>query len=248
MNNYTEDSELIGIGTIVNVIAVFLGSIIGILFNGGLKQKYQDTLMQVLGLSTIFIGVSGTLKGMFVITNNALETKGTMLMIISLVIGGLIGEFIDIEARMDQFGKYLKSKVKGVNNPRFVEGFVTSSIVMCVGAMAVVGSLQDGLVGDPSMLYTKSILDGIISIIFASTMGIGVLFSIIPLGIYQGILTICAKFIAPILTELMIANLSFVGSVLIFGVGVNLAFGKKFKVGNMLPALIIVIIGSVFMQ
>jgi uncharacterized membrane protein YqgA involved in biofilm formation len=239
---------LVGIGTIVNVLAVVLGSMIGILFNGGLKQKYQDTLMQVLGLSTMFIGVSGTLKEMFVITNSALETKGTMLMIISLVLGALIGEFIDIEDKMDRFGEYLKSKVKNVNNPRFVEGFVTSSIVICVGAMAVVGSLQDGLIGDPSMLYTKSILDGIIVIIFASTMGIGVMFSVIPLGLYQGTITLCAKFVAPILTDLMIANLSFVGSVLIFGVGVNIAFGKKFKVGNMLPALFIVIIGSVFIH
>ncbi len=204
--------------------------------------------MQVLGLSTMFIGVSGTLKGMFVITNNSLETKGTMLMIISLVLGALIGEFIDIEDKMERFGEYLNSKVKSVNNPKFVEGFVTTSIVICVGAMAVVGSLQDGLVGDPSMLYTKSILDGIIVIIFASTMGIGVLFSVIPLGLYQGTITLCAKFVAPVLTDLMIANLSFVGSVLIFGVGVNIAFGKKFKVGNMLPALFIAIIGSVFIH
>lgn len=239
---------MIGIGTIVNVLAVIIGSIIGIIFHGGLKQKYQDTLMQVLGLSTMFIGVSGTLKGMFVITNNSLETKGTMLMIISLVLGALIGEFIDIEDKMDRLGEYLKSKVKNVNNPRFVEGFVTTSIVICVGAMAVVGSLQDGLIGEPSMLYTKSILDGIIVIIFASTMGIGVLFSVIPLGLYQGTITLCAKFVAPILTDHMIANLSFVGSVLIFGVGVNIAFGKKFKVGNMLPALFIVIIGSVFIH
>lgn len=239
---------MIGIGTIVNVLAVIFGSMIGILFNGGLKQKYQDTLMQVLGLSTMFIGVSGTLKGMFIITNNAIETKGTMLMIISLVLGALIGEFIDIEDKMDRFGEYLKSKVKKVNNPRFVEGFVTSSIVICVGAMAVVGSLQDGLIGDPSMLFTKSILDGIITIIFASTMGIGVLFSVIPLGLYQGTITLCAKFVAPILTETMITNLSFVGSVLIFGVGINIAFGKKFKVGNMLPALFIAIIGSVFIR
>ncbi len=237
---------MVGIGTLVNVIAVILGSGIGLLFNGGLKKRFQDILMQVLGLSVIFIGASGALKGMFVLKDSTIETTGSMLLILSLVIGSFLGEWINIEGKMEQFGEFIKQKVKGNNNPKFVEGFVSTSLVTCVGAMAIVGALQDGLMRDPSMLFTKSILDGVIAIIFASTLGIGVLFSVIPLALYQGAITIFAKFIEPILTDTMISNMSFVGSVLIFGIGVNLAFGKKFKVGNMLPALIIVIISSLF--
>lgn len=237
---------MVGIGTLVNVIAVILGSGIGLLFNGGLKKRFQDILMQVLGLSVIFIGASGALKGMFVLKDSTIETTGSMLLILSLVIGSFLGEWINIEGKMEQFGEFIKQKVKGNNNPKFVEGFVSTSLVTCVGAMAIVGALQDGLMRDPSMLFTKSILDGVIAIIFASTLGIGVLFSVIPLALYQGAITIFAKFIEPILTDTMISNMSFVGSVLIFGIGVNLAFGKKFRVGNMLPALIIVIISSLF--
>ncbi len=237
---------MIGLGTIVNVLAVIIGGSIGLIFNGGLKKRYQDILMQALGLSTIFIGVSGTLKGMFRIIGDTIETSGTMIMIVSLVVGALIGELIDIEKRMEQFGEWLKNRVKGNSHPKFVEGFVTSSLIICVGAMAVVGSLQDGLTADASMLYTKSALDFVVVLISASTLGIGVLFSAIPLGIYQGLITVFARFIEPVLTDVMVANLSFVGSVLIFGVGVNLAFGKKFKVGNMLPAIVIVVICSLF--
>lgn len=237
---------MIGLGTIVNVLAVICGSFIGMLCNGGLKQRFQDILMQVLGLATMFIGASGALKGIFVFHGETIETTGTMLMIISLVVGALIGEWINIEKRMEHFGEWLKVKVKGRDNQRFVEGFVTASLVICVGAMAVVGALQDGLTGDASMLYTKSILDFVIVLIFAATLGSGVLFSAIPLGIFQGSITLFAKFIEPILSDQMINNLSFVGSILIFGVGVNLSFGNKFKVGNMLPALIIVVICTIF--
>lgn len=235
---------MIGIGTIVNIIAVLIGGIIGMFFNGGLKAKYQTILMQALGLSVLFIGISGALKGMLVIINSSIDTKGSMLLIISLVLGSIIGEWIDIEAKMEGFGEFIKSKIKGNNNPKFVEGFVSTSLVTCVGAMAIVGSLQDGLMKDPTMLFTKSVLDGVISIVFASTLGIGVLFSVIPLGIYQGFITLFAKVLESLLSDLMIHNLSFIGSVLIFGIGVNLAFGKRFKVGNMLPSLIIVVIGS----
>lgn len=235
---------MIGIGTIVNIISVLIGGIIGLFFNGGLKAKYQTILMQALGLSVLFIGISGALKGMLVIINSSIDTKGSMLLIISLVLGSILGEWIDIEAKMEGFGEFIKSKIKGNNNPKFVEGFVSTSLVTCVGAMAIVGSLQDGLMKDPTMLFTKSVLDGVISIVFASTLGIGVLFSVIPLGIYQGFITLFAKVLESLLSELMIHNLSFIGSVLIFGIGVNLAFGKRFKVGNMLPSLIIVIIGS----
>lgn len=237
---------MIGLGTIVNVLAVIAGSSIGLIFNGGLSKRFQDILMQVLGLATMFIGTAGALKGMFKIHENSLETTGTMIIIISLVVGALIGELINIEKRMEQFGEWLKKKVTVKGDSTFVEGFVTSSLIICVGAMAVLGSLQDGLNADPSLLYTKAVLDFVIVLISASTLGLGVVFSAIPLGIYQGLITAFAKFIQPILTDKVIADLSMVGSILIFAVGVNLAFGKKFKVGNMLPAIIVVIICSLF--
>ncbi len=233
---------MIGMGTLVNISAVVAGSLLGMFFHGGLKVRFQETLMQALGLCTMFVGAAASLKGLLVINNGTLETSGTMLMILSLVTGAFLGEWMNVEKGMEQFGEWIKSRIKGKNNPQFVEGFVTSSLVICVGAMAVVGSLQDGLIGDASMLYTKSLLDLIIVMVFATTLGNGVLFSAIPLGLFQGSITLFARLLAPVLTDSMISNLSFVGSVLIFGVGVNIAFGKKFKVGNMLPALIMVVI------
>ena len=188
--------------------------------------------MTALGAATIFIGASGTLSGMTGIEN-------TMLLIFSLVLGSLAGEALNIEERLDKFGEFLKKKVKRENDSSFVDGFVTSSLVICVGAMAVVGSLEDGLYGDFSTIAAKSVLDCVIVMVFASTMGIGVMFSALPIFVYQGAITLFAKLLEPVMSETLIANLSFVGSVLIFCVGVNLAFGKKFRTGNMLPALLV---------
>lgn len=246
INPRNGDVKMIALGTIINVGAVIVGGFLGMLLHGGLKEKYKQTLMQALGLSTMFIGLSGALKGMFTIHGNMIDTQGSIILIASLVVGSLIGEWIDVIHKMQRFGEWLQVKVKAKNNDHFVEGFVTTSLVICVGAMAIVGALQDGLSGDPSMLITKSILDFVIVLIFASTLGVGTIFSAIPLGIYQGSITIFATLIAPILSETMISNLSFIGSVLIFGVGINLAFGDRVKVGNMLPSLIIVVILSLF--
>jgi len=235
---------MIGLGTIVNVSAVVGGSCLGLLFNGRFEKRFQDIIIQSLGFATIFIGVAGTLKCMFSIIGSSIETTGAMMMIVSLVLGSIIGELINIEKRMQNLGNWLKKKVKSKNDSTFVEGFVTASLVICIGAMAVVGSIQDGISGDASMLYAKSTLDFVIVLIFASTLGKGVLFSAIPLGIYEGLITLFAFIIAPALTEQMINNISFVGSILIFCVGVNLSFDKKIKVANMLPALIIAVIYS----
>lgn len=237
-----------GLGTILNVIAVLAGSSLGILIKGGMKEKIQNILVQACGLATLFIGISGTLQNMLVVTEDGIKTQGTMLLICSLVIGGFVGEWIDIEEKLDYIGEKIKGMVKAKNDNRFVDGFVTASLVICIGAMAVVGSIQDGLTGDYSMLLSKSILDFIITIVFASTMGIGVLFSAIPLGIYQGLITLLAVFIAPYMTDAMISDLSLVGSALIFGVGVNLIWEKKIRVGNLLPALFVPIIYELIMQ
>lgn len=233
---------MLGIGTVVNVLAVVIGSGIGLLLKGKLKQRFQHILMQVLGMATIFIGLSGALKGMFVIENNRLTTTGSTLMIISLVLGAFIGELLQIEQRMEHTGEWLKQKMKFENDSRFVEGFVTSSLVICVGAMAVVGAIEDGLAGNPTTLFAKAMLDMMIVMVFSSTLGIGVLFSAVPLGIYQGLITISAKVIEPFLTNELVTNMSFIGGILIFGVGINLLFEKKIRVGNMLPALFIPIL------
>lgn len=230
---------MIGLGTIVNTLAVIVGSGIGLIIKGGLKQRYQQTIMQALGLATIFIGASGVMSGMLKVMDSGLETQGSMLLIASLVFGAIVGEFLNIELRLEQLGNWIKNKVKVKNDTTFVEGFVTSALVICVGAMAIVGSLQDGLQGDPSTLYAKAILDFIIVMVFASTLGIGVMFSALPLFVYQGSITLFSSFLRPFLTETVILNLSFVGSVLIFAVGVNLCFGNKIKVANLLPAMII---------
>lgn len=204
----------------------------------GLPAKVSDLLMQALGLCTIFIGISGALSVMLQIQDQTLVTQGTMLLIASLGIGAVIGEWIDIESKMEAFAEKIK-RMFHAKDSRFVEGFVSNSLIICVGAMAVVGALQDGLMQDPSMLITKAILDGIISMVFASALGVGVLFAAIPLGLYQGSITLLASIIAPLFSPSLIANLSFVGSVLIFGVGINLLFGKKIKIGNVLPALLV---------
>lgn len=233
-------------GTIINALAVVAGGALGMFIKGGLPQRVSDLLMQALGLCTIFIGITGALSGMMKVEETVLTTQGTMLLIASLGIGAIIGEFLDIEGRMEHLANRIKRMVHSEDN-KFVEGFVSNALVICVGAMAVVGALQDGLTQDASMLITKAILDGIISMVFASALGIGVLFAAIPLAIYQGSITLLASVVAPLFDAVLVTNLSFVGSVLIFGVGVNLLFGKQIRIGNLLPALWIPIIYAVIM-
>lgn len=233
---------MIGLGTIVNAVAVVAGAVLGMLFHGGLKERFQNIVMKAIGLSVIFIGISGALENMFVVTESGIETVGTMEMILAMVIGGLLGEWIDIEKRMEQFGEFLKNKVKSKNDPLFVEGFVAASLIICIGAMAVVGAIQDGIYQDRTMLYAKAVLDFVIVMVLASTYGKGVAFSAIPLFVYQGLITLCAGMIEPLLNETMLTNLSITGSVLIFGVGLNIGFGKQVKVGNLLPALLLAVL------
>lgn len=231
-----------GLGTVINVAAVVVGGGLGIFLKGGLKERYQQILMQALGVCTIFIGLSGALKGMCRVENGVLETSGTMLLIASMVLGALAGEWMQIEKGMDHFGEWLRGKVGGKNDSQFVEGFVSASLVICVGAMAIVGALEDGIRGDYSMLAAKAVLDAVIVMVFASSYGKGAVFSALPVGLWQGCITIFAGFLEPVLTQQIISDLSFIGNVLIFCVGVNLAFGKKFRVGNMLPALLFVVL------
>lgn len=175
---------MFGLGTIVNTIAVVAGGIIGLLFKNGLKNRYQETIMQGIGLAVLFVGISGAMTGMLKISKSIIESTGSLILVLSLCFGALIGEFINIEKRIEQFGFYLKSKVKS-NDSKFIEGFVSTSLVICVGAMAIVGSFQDGLLHDPSVLISKAVMDFVIVMVFASTLWVGTIFSAIPIFVYQ---------------------------------------------------------------
>lgn len=230
---------MIGLGTIVNVGAIVVGGCLGTLFRGGLKEHYQTALTRALGLSTMFIGIAGALPGMLEVSENQLVGKDTLGMILALALGTVIGEFFDFDGRLERLGRWLKERAARSDDARFVEGFVTASLVVCIGAMAIVGSIQDGLSGNPATLYTKSILDFMIVMVFASTYGRGAIFSALPVGVLQGSVTLLAGLVAPLFTPDIIANLSFLGSILIFCVGVNLVFENRFRVANMLPALVL---------
>ena len=231
-----------GLGTLINTIAVIAGGLMGMCLKNGMKQKTQEILMQACGVATIFIGASGTLAKMFTVSGGVFETQGSMLLIFSLVLGSLLGEWLNIEEKMDALGERIKAAVKAQNDNLFVEGFVNISLIICVGAMAIVGSIQDGISGDFSMLATKAVLDFVIVLVFASTYGLGTVFSAVPIFLYQGSITLIAALAGSFIPEAIISDLSFVGSALIFCVGVNVGFGKKFRVGNMLPALIMVVV------
>ena len=230
---------MIGLGTIINTIAVIVGGLLGMLLKNGIAKKFEQILMQGLGLATIFIGAGGVLKYMLVIENGNISTRGTMLLIFSLVIGCVLGQLLDIELKMEKLGIKLKAAVRIQNDSRFVEGFVTTSLIICVGAMAIVGAMEDGLSGDYSMLMAKSMLDFALVAILASTYGIGAVFSALPIFVYQGAITIIAALFGAVISDGLIGQLSFVGSALIFCVGVNLVREKTFRVANMLPALIV---------
>ena len=230
---------MFGLGTIINTAAVLAGGLLGLLLKNGIPKRFESILMQALGLATIFIGAGGVLKYMLVIENGAIATRGTMLLIFSLVIGCLLGQWLDIEAKMETIGIKLKAAAKIQNDNRFVEGFVTTSLIICVGAMAIVGAMQDGLSGDSSMLIAKAVLDFALVAILASAYGLGPVFSAIPIFVYQGAITVIAALFGAVIQDGLIEQLSFVGSALIFCVGINLVREKTFKVANMLPALLI---------
>lgn len=231
-----------GLGTLVNFAAVLAGGIIGMFLKNGISERLRVIVTQACGLSVIFIGAAGVLCGMLRVSDGIITSQNAMLITASLVAGGITGEIINIEKRLDSLGERLKSLVGKSGDSRFVQGFVTATLVICVGAMAIVGSLKDGISGDVSMLFIKSVLDLVIIVVLAAVYGGGVMFSAFPLLIYQGLITVFAAVLEPFMSEALISNLSCVGSVLVFGVGVNLTFGNKIRVGNLLPAFLVPVI------
>ena len=233
-----------GLGTIFNVGFIIGGGLIGLLFGNHLPERYQDTIMKANGLAVLFIGLAGTLKKMLVVEGGGLSTQGTMMMTLSLAVGALFGEWWNIEDKMESFGEWLKQKTGNARDHLFVDGFVTTSLTVCVGAMAIIGSIQDGVEADPSILIAKGVLDFVIVLVMTVSMGKGCMFSAIPVGIFQGCITLLSGFLAPYITAAAMDNLSLVGSALIFCVGVNLIWGKRIRVANILPALILAVAWS----
>lgn len=231
-----------GMGTVINVAAVVLGGLIGLLFGKRLKVRFQETLIGAIGVCVLFIGIAGAMEEMLSVQGAALQSGGTMVLIGSMALGSVIGELLDLEGLLERFGGWLKIKARSEGDAGFVEGFVTASLTICIGAMAVVGAIQDSLQGDCSILVAKAVLDMIIIMIMAASKGRGCIFAAIPVAVLQGSITVLAFFLEPVFTELALSYLSMVGSVLIFCVGINLLWKQKLKVANMLPALVIAVI------
>lgn len=225
---------MVGMGTVVNVAAIAGGSLLGLLVGRGIKEKYQETVIYGLALCVIVLGIQMALQGQHI-----------LLTIISLVVGSILGEALGIEEKLEQVGtllaeKFQKSRKKGdAGTDAFVEGFLNASLLYCVGAMAIVGAIQDGLSGDPTTLYTKALIDGLSGIIYASNFGVGVLFSALSVGVYQGILTALAGFLGPWMSQLVVQEVAACGGLMILGIGINMTKLLKIRVGNMLPGLLV---------
>ncbi|HAX02361.1 MAG: hypothetical protein A2Y45_03605 [Tenericutes bacterium GWC2_34_14] len=231
-------------GTIINAIAIVVATILGIIFKKGLPEKIQKGVMVSLGIGLIALSLGWFLKDFFAIENNTLTTEGDLLIIVSLVIGVIIGEWIDIEERLNKWAEGIEKKY---NLPPLAKGFIAATLIFCVGAMAIVGSIKDGLYGDMTTLLIKSALDFVTAMILASVLGIGVIFSAISVLIYQGAITLLAMFGANMLSPEIIHSLSMVGNILLIGIGINFLEIKRIKVANMLPALLIPIIYHLIM-
>lgn len=212
-------------GVLVNVAAILIGGSLGLLLGKKVKEKLQKTMTQGLALCILLIGLSGALDGT--------DTIGA---IICMVIGAVIGETLDIEARLDRLGQWVQGKMSG-HGSNVAQGFVTSSLLFCVGAMAVVGSLDAGLRGQYDTLIAKSMLDGVSSLLFAATLGVGVLLSSVPILVYQGGIALLAGLLQPLLSESVVALMSGTGGLLIAGLGLNMLGVEKIRVGNLLPAI-----------
>lgn len=233
-----------GLGTVINTAAILAGGICGGLFGRFLNESAQDTLTKACGVSTLFIAVTGALEKMLSVQEGAIVSSGSMLVVICLAIGAVAGEILNIEGAFERFGQWLKIKSGNARDKDFVNAFVTASLTVCIGAMAIVGSIEDGLTGDYSVLATKAILDLILIMVMSCSMGKGAVFSAIPVAVFQGTITALAGLLRPVMTAAALANLSLVGNVLIFCVGINLVWGKKVKVANLLPAIVAAVIAA----
>lgn len=233
-----------GMGTIANVLAIIIGGSLGLFCKNLLKDRYQETIMKATGIATMFLALSGTLSKMFVIQQVGIQTTGSMNVILSLVIGALIGEMIDIDHLFEKFGNWLKLKTKSQGDHQFVNAFVTASLTVCIGAMAIMGAIQDGIYANPSILFAKAVLDFVIILVMSSSMGKGCFFAFIPVAFLQGTLTALSVGLAPFMTTSLLNHLDMVGNILIFCVGINLIWPRTIRVANLLPALVVAVVLS----
>ena len=228
-----------GLGTLINVAAIVVGGLLGLLLRSRLSDELQQNLVRVVALCTLFIGIQGTLEQAIVLSEGAVKMQGTMMAMGSLIAGTLIGSWLGIEKEIVRLGEWFKAKSGSGGDRQFVTAFVTTSLTVCIGAMAVVGSIRDGIDHDYSVLAAKAILDAVFVMAFSASLGRGCIFSAVPVAVFQGTMTLLAALIAPFLTPAALGNISLVGSMMIFCVGVNIIWGTKFKVADMLPALVI---------
>lgn len=230
---------MIGLGTIINTAAILCGGVLGMLFGKFLKDTTQDALTKVCGVGTIFIAIYGALEKMPLVSGDS-----AMLIVICLVLGTLVGELLGIENGFERFGSWLKEKTGNSKDRGFVDAFVTASLTVCIGAMAIVGAIEDGLNGNYSILATKAALDLVIIVAMTASMGKGAMFSAIPVALLQGSITVLAGLAKDLVTDAAMNHLSLIGNILIFCVGINLVFGKKLRVANMLPAIVFAVAGA----
>lgn len=232
-------------GTLINALAIILGTLIGVIFKKGLSERLQKMVMLALGLGLIAVSLGYFLKDFFVITDGSIKTRYDLLILISLVIGSLIGEWIDIDFRLNRWASNIETKYK---LPPMAKGFIAATLIFCVGAMSIVGPIQDGIYGDSTILIVKSMLDFVTALILASVLGIGVIFSAISVLIYQGSITLFAIFLQNYMTNEMITAVSLVGNILLIAIGINFVELRKIKVANMLPSLLIPVIYFLIMS
>jgi hypothetical protein len=245
---------MVGLGTIVNVLAIIAGCVGGLISRNFLKERYQETITKAVGFAVVVMALGSTLSQMLVVniseTSNqlsaSLDTQGTVMMAISLALGALFGEFFNLEQLFERFGTWLRDKTGSKGDNQFVDAFVISSLTVCIGAMAIIGSIQDGISGNHATLFAKAILDLIIIMMMTSSMGKGCGFSAIPVAVLQGTITILARQVAPFVTDEALSNITLVGNVLILCVGVNLIWPKTIRVANVLPAVVIAAVFALF--
>ena len=235
-----------GLGTIINAAAIIVAGLLGLLFGRFLTSRIQDILVKACGLGCLVIGFSGALKALWTVSDESTWRSGTLMMIVALCLGGLIGELLGIERGLEKLGTWLREKSGSSGDSRFLDGFITASLILPVGAMAVIGPMNDALYGDYTILIAKSIMDASIVFALAATYGKGTIFSVLPVVAVQGLFTALAFLIAPIMTGASLNNLSIVGSTLIVGIGLNLIFEKTFHLANYLPALVIAVLWGLF--
>lgn len=233
---------MVGLGTIINVAGVVCGGLLGLAFGKRLPERVQTILIQATSVCVLFLGIGGCMEQMLQLSEDKLVSSGSIMMILCFVLGSIVGELINIDLRLEQFGVWLKEKTGSGGDTTFVDGFVTASLTVCIGAMAVVGAVQDGIYGNYSILAAKAVLDLIIILVMTASIGKGCIFSAIPVGLFQGLITLLAVFIEPFLTETALANLSLTGSIMIFCIGVNLIWDVKIRVANMLPTLVFAVL------